>query len=215
MQNTSSLLKKSFFALGMGVFVLGAFVINPISAQAAGTLAQTAGTSLKLTDFTAEKGWKCDKDNSTIISLGTGENASCTNTTKGTPYSNSTVACHGNMLETAFESVCIVTFSDKSTIEVSTNSTPGAGDNGTGNSLTQGFDQSGNSTGSTLTSAPAAPSGCGFTLNPVTIGGCLLSAVGEFILTLANLLLGIAGALLNWVVVKTSETLPGFLSHGA
>jgi hypothetical protein len=211
MQNISSLSKKRFLALGVGVFAFflagtGVFATHPLTAHAAGTLAQAAGTTLKLTDFTLEKGWKCDAKNSTIISLGTGEKANCTNTTKDTksPFFNSSVGCYGNMIgETSFESVCVVTFSDKSTMEVSTNNTPGAGDNGTGNSLTQGFDQNGNSTGSTLTSAPPAPETCGFTLNPLTLGGCILSAVGETILTLANLLLGISGALLNWVVVKT------------
>ncbi len=36
-----------------------------------------------------------------------------------------------------------------------------------------------------------------------TLGSCLLKTVAGFILTFANLLLGVAGALLNWVVIKT------------
>lgn len=47
--------------------------------------------------------------------------------------------------------------------------------------------------------------GCGISqaLNPFTWGDCIMNVVATFVLGFANFMLGIAGVLLNWVVVKT------------
>lgn len=180
-------------------YVLGISLLCVASLSLTSNAQAQTSTPEDLNGFTAANGWDCDSSTQIISTLGPGESASCKSTTASTTskYFNSTVACTGRQNgETGFISSCTISYKDGTSQVVRTNNVPGTGD---GSTTT--LDKDGNVEGVAYRAAPEE-SGCSV-LSAGGIASCVVGFVGSTILTIANLMLGIAGTLLNFVVVKT------------
>jgi len=164
-------------------FLLVFFLIVLISFPFAGNAQETVG--IELEELTEENGWDCNNTRS-----------SCINNDPNSDWYRSTASCTSRSNTTGQLLIrCTATTPDGST---STSNTVLSGSDETraGTEL----DASGEVVASSYESSSE---GGGCSLNPSSWPTCLARGMAGVVLTFASFLLGVAGTLFNWVVVKT------------